>query len=316
MQKNIFQIDNLFYSVNYVPIMRYLITGGEGFIGRYLKEELERGGNEVFSLDIEGRPDFKISILDYPDLLDAMKGIDGVFHLAAVTAPPQFEVDPNAGFRTNVIGTLNVLQSSASNGVKKAVLASSSSIYGNTLNPGSEDMQIYGHENLYATTKLFDEYIGRYFTLRKELEVVSLRFFNTYGIGENSKGAYSSVISKFLDSILKDEKPVIFGNGNQSRDFIYIKDLVEGAEKAMSYGIPGEIYNMGTGISYSFNRILEIISLLLKREVLAEYIENPLKNYQTFTQANMERTSSILKWKPRFSLLEGITEICKNLGML
>ncbi len=296
--------------------MKFLITGGEGFIGRNIKQSLIEDQHEVETLDIEGNPDHKVSILEIEALNEAMKGVHGVFHMAATTSPPQFETDLISGFKTNVLGTLNILKAASGNNVKRVVLASSSAVYGNITVPGNESMEIFGHENMYATTKLFDEYLGRYFNLRKELEVVSLRFFNTYGIGENTKGMYSSVISKFLDSILKQQKPIIFGNGSQSRDFIYVKDLAEGAKIAMEKGISGQSYNFGTGESYSFNRILNVISQLLNREIIPEYQDNPFKNYQNFTKANMEKTFSNLPWMPKYSLKEGIKEMCQDVGLL
>ena len=296
--------------------MKFLITGGEGFIGRNLKEHLVHNNHEVETLDIEGDPYYKASILDISALRAALKDADGVFHLAAITSPPQFENDLFSGFNTNVNGTLNVLRVAAENNLKRAVIASSSAVYGDLKAPGREDMPIYGHENMYATTKLFDEYLGRHYTIRGELEVVSLRFFNTYGIGENSKGLYSSVISKFLESLSIKEEPLIYGNGDQSRDFIYVKDVAEAANAAMFKGIPGESYNIGTGISYSFNSIIGLISEVLNQEIKAKYTKIPFRNYQLFTQADMEKTFSGFGWQPKYDLKKGIAEMCINMGLL
>ena len=137
--------------------MNFLITGGEGFIGRNLKESLMKENHEVLTLDIEGNPNFKSSILDSEHLSAAMNEVDGVFHLAATTSPPQFEADLLHGFNTNVIGTFNVLKAASDHNVKRVVLASSSAVYGNIRIPGREDMVIPGHDNMYAT----DEEITR-----------------------------------------------------------------------------------------------------------------------------------------------------------
>ena len=296
--------------------MKFLITGGEGFIGRTLKQTLLEEGHEVFTLDIEGKPDFKSSIQDLDSVRTAMKGMDGVFHLAATTSPPQFESDLLEGFNTNVLGTFNVLTAAADQSVTRAVLASSSAVYGNIAVPGREDMAIPGHENMYATTKLFDEYLGKYFSIRNELEVVSLRLFNTYGNGENSKGAYSSVISKFLESITMREKPVIFGNGTQRRDFIYVKDVAESAKIMMYKGKAGESYNVGTSVSTSFNAIAELFSEFFGETIEFSYKANPFKNYQLFTQADMTRTYAAINWKAKYNLRQGIIEMMQELNLM
>lgn len=296
--------------------MRYLITGGEGFIGRNIKLQLESAEQEVFSLDVFGNPDYKVDILDQNHLYEALENIDGVFHLAAITSPPQFEEDLFRGFDVNVRGTLNVLKMASEAGVKRVVLASSSSVYGNLNVPGKEDMVIPGHENMYSTTKLFDEYMGKYFTIRGELEVVAMRFFNTYGLGENSKGMYSSVMTKFLDSIKNGKMPIIYGDGSQSRDFIHIDDVAQANIRAMTYGIPGEVYNVGTGVTTSFIQILQIITKILGREIKAEYISNPFKNYQFFTQANTDKTSQELNWSAKITLEDGIRRMIEGFRLL
>lgn len=296
--------------------MKYLITGGEGFIGRNLKEELENHNHEVWTLDIAGSPDFSLSVTDYGDILKATTELDGIFHLAAVTSPPEFEADLFKGFDTNVVGTLNVLKAASENGVKRVVLASSSAVYGDINIPGKEDMVIPGHENMYATTKLFDEYLGRHFTIRKDLEAVSLRFFNTYGLNENSKGMYSSVISKFLDSMVNGSKPLVFGDGTQRRDFVYVKDVAKATYSAMINGAPGESYNVGTGISSTFNSIVSTIGKVLGREIEYSYEKNPFRSYQMFTQADVVKSTKELKWKANYSLVDGIREMASNIGLL
>ncbi len=296
--------------------MEFLLTGGEGFIGRNLKEALVSDNHTVMTLDTEGNPDYKVSILNLRALQRAFKGVDRVFHFAARTSPPQFEFDLLQGFKTNVIGTLNVLKAAADNGVKRVVLASSSATYGSMVSPGKEDMPIYGHDNMYATTKLFDEYLGRYYTIRNELEVISLRLFNTYGIGENSKGLYSSVISKFLEAVLHKEDPVIYDEGKQSRDFIYVKDVATASIAAMQNGIPGENYNVGTGHTYSFNEIIKEISEALNVKIIPKYAKNPFKNYQMFTQADIGKSFRDLNWKPQYDLKKGIVEIAEAIGLL
>lgn len=296
--------------------MKFLITGGEGFIGRNIKNQLTNFGHEALTLDRSGNPDFKIDILDFNSLLDAAEGMDGVFHMAAVTSPPQFEDDLFTGFDVNVRGTLNLLKAASENHIKRVVQASSSSVYGNLSVDGREDMVIPGHENMYSTTKLFDEYLGKYFTIRGELEVISMRFFNAYGIGENSKGMYSSVMTKFLESIKKGESPVIFGDGNQRRDFVYVEDVADATINAMNNGKSGETYNVGTGVTTTFNDILKNIEGILRRKVEASHVKNPFKNYQYFTLANTEKAKRDLKWSSKVSIKEGIEKMAKSFDLL
>ena len=296
--------------------MKFLITGGEGFIGRNIKQQLELKEHEVFTLDIVGKPDFVSNIMDFESLFESFKGMDGIFHMSAITSPPQFEDDLFTGFDVNVRGTLNVLKAASQNKVKRVVTASSSSVYGNLTVAGKEDMEIPAHENMYSTTKLFDEYLCKFFSVRKEIETVSLRFFNTYGLGENSKGMYSSVISKFLESIKGGESPVIYGDGSQRRDFVYVKDVAMATILAMDKGISGETYNVGTGVAITFNEIIDIIREVLGKYIVPRNVPNPFKNYQLFTLANTIKTTRELGWTAQTTIQEGVSHMAKNLGLV
>ena len=208
--------------------MNILVTGGSGFIGRNIVKMLKEEGNTVGTYDIRD----KNSVSDYHIMSDvrnlkmlekACSGIDYVFHLAAVTSPPEFENLTGEGYEVNVMGTYNVLAASAKNNVKRVILASSSSVYGDIREAAKEPELPAAYSNLYPMTKRINEMTANLFN-QYGLETVSLRYFNTYGVGENSKGEYSSVIWKFIDSIRNGKKPVIFGDGTQRRDFIYVED--------------------------------------------------------------------------------------------
>ena len=153
------------------------------------------------------------------------KDVDYVFNLAAVTSPPEFEDIDSKGYEINIIGTYNILKSAYKNNVKRVILASSSAIYGNIKIPTTEDMITNSHPNLYAVTKYTNEITARSFSLLRNLDSVYLRYFNTYGSGENNKGAYSSIFHKFIDNLRHGEIPLIFGDGTQKRDFIYVEAL-------------------------------------------------------------------------------------------
>ena len=287
----------------------FLITGGEGFIGRNIISKLRDRGCEAYSLDIVGKPDFKISITNRKKLENINRKFDGIFHLAAVTSPPQFEIKPDNGLRVNVNGTFNVLDFARKHGVNKVVLASSSAIYGDTREVAVESKYPDRYLNLYPVTKIVDELFSRHYSLREDLSSVSLRYFNTYGPGENTKGAYASPISKFLTSAIKGKDIEVFGDGTQSRDFIYVKDTAAASIAAYEKGKTGESYNVGTGITTSFNEIAELVKSVSRSNSRIIHIKNPFKNYQMFTQADMNKTFGELRFRPSFDLRRAIGEM-------
>ena len=297
--------------------MNVLVTGGSGFIGRNIVKVLKEQGNEVGSLDIKE----KNSVADYHITCDirnrhmvekTLKGIDHVFHLAAITSPPEFENLMADGYDVNVLGTYNILAASQVNKVKKVVIASSSSIYGNSSGMTSEDSPPKKFGNFYPLTKMINEMTAKMFK-DYGLEVVALRYFNTYGIGENSKGPYSSVIWKFIDSIRNSKKPVIYGDGEQSRDFVYVKDVAIASLLSMEKGVPGETYNIGSGRSTAFNAIFDIVKRETGYEGEAEYVKNPLKSYQEFTLADISKSKRILDYSPQFDIRMGVRDILDSL---
>ena len=154
------------------------------------------------------------------------------------------------------------------------------------------------YPNLYAVTKYTNEITARSFSLLRHLDSVYLRYFNTYGTGENSKGAYSSIFHKFIDDLRNNKTPVIFGYGTQRRDFIYIKDNARASELAMEKGKPGEGYNIGTGVSTDFNTIYKIIKEEMGSNVEPKYEKNSFSSYQMFTWAVIEKAKNDLSFTP------------------
>lgn len=286
--------------------MRFVVTGGEGFIGRNIVSLLRNRGHDVISLDINGKPDRLVSVLDYDALRKVFMGADGVFHLAAVTSPPQFEENPQLGFVNNVTGTLNVVLAGAKEKVRRIAFASSSATYGMTGSKTSEGMQVIAHNNLYPITKVVGEMLGKYASLRGETEFVSLRYFNAYGPGENTKSLYSSVIWKFVEASLSGKDLVIYGDGTQSRDFIYVTDVARATIEAFDRGRNGECYNIGSGVSNDFNTIARMVKDALGIPSRIVHVDNPLKNYQNYTLADISKIRSETGWKPVVGLEEGI----------
>lgn len=297
--------------------MNILVTGGSGFIGRNIVKLLKEEGETVATLDIRERD----SVADYHIRNDvrnlrmvegACKGIDYVFHLAAVTSPPEFDNLLGDGYSTNVQGTYNVLAASAKSGVKRVILASSSSIYGQTSTSTSEEYLQDTYSNLYPLSKRINELTASYFS-NHGLETVSLRYFNTFGSGENTKGAYSSVIWKFIESIKDGRAPEIYGDGRQRRDFIYVKDTARASILAMKKGKNGEVYNVGTGRATDFNTIFDIVKKEMGYKGDVQYVPNPMKSYQYFTQADMTKSNEQLNFTPEYDIQNGIKEISDSL---
>lgn len=288
---------------------RYLVIGGNGFIGRALTSALRNLGHETLTLDITGNPDIKISINDRDGLLSINERFDGIFHLAAETSPPYFEINLTTGFQTNVVGTLNVFEFAKRISVPRVVIASSSAVYGNSSTPAIEKTIPDNYTSMYAVTKLFDEHLAKYYSVRNELECISLRYFNTYGPFENTKGIYSSQISKFVSAAINNRPIEIYGDGTQKRDFIYIKDNVQATINAFETGRPGESYNVGTGVSTDFNKIAQIVREETKSSSEILHIPNPLKTYQMFTQADMKKTETELNFKAKFDIRSGVRDM-------
>jgi len=300
--------------------MKILVTGGSGFIGRNIVKKLKNKGHYVISLDIKEKNSIsdehiKGNILDTNLLKKALKDVDYVFHLAAVTSPPEFEDLFSNGYETNVLGTYNVLAISLYNNVKKVILASSSSVYGDSKTISSEDKIPETYRNFYPASKRINELTAKVF-MNYGLETVSLRYFNTYGIGENTKGSYASVIWKFIDDIMYRRVPVIYGDGKQRRDFIYVEDTAKASILAMERGKNGEVYNVGTGVSNDFNTIFKIIKEEMNFDKDPIYIPNPLKSYQMFTQADITKSKKDLGFEPEYDIRKGVRKILEEIRSL
>src|SRR6516162_10031158 len=248
--------------------MRYVVTGGAGFIGSNTVDELVRRGHSVVVLDdlSSGREEnlaevrakitiIKGSINDLEIVQKAMLQADYVIHLAARTSVPRSVKDPIDTNHVNVDGTLNVLVAARDNKVKRVVLAASSSAYGDTPTlPKTESMQPVPISP-YGVTKYVGELYGQTFGRCYGLENVSLRYFNIFGPRQDPGSPYSGVLSKFCTAFLEDTPPVVFGDGEQTRDFTYIDNVVEATLAAFeASSASGNVYNVGTGFAISLNK--------------------------------------------------------------
>ena len=299
--------------------MKVLVTGGGGFIGCHLVERLLRDGHNVRVLDnfATGRRENLVGLLDDVELVEgdmqsyervhtAVRGCELVLHQAALPSVPRSVQDPLTSNASNVTGTLNVLLASRDEGVKRVVFASSSSIYG--ANP-----ELPKHEDLiplpispYAVAKLAGEGYCRSFHEVFGLETVSLRYFNVFGPRQDPLSQYAAVIPNFITALLAGERPVVYGDGEQSRDFTYVENVVEGNLLAMmSEGVGGRLYNLAAGKRLSLNDLLGQLRALTGNETEARYEATRLGEVR-HSQADVSRAERELGFRPPISVEEGL----------
>ncbi len=292
--------------------MRVLVTGADGFIGFEVVNLLEKQGHEVvaFAYKEGSRPrsSFKVPVIvgDVRSMKDLEKaGKPGcIFHLAANADPTDFGTNM---METNVIGTCNVLEFARMAGAK-VVFSSSAAVYGNLPAPNRDDGEMCP-ANAYGYTKAVSELFCKAHAKDYGTDVVILRYFNTYGIGEEVKGKDASMIYHFTQSVLRGETIELYGDGRQSRDFVHVRDVAKANLLALEKsGLSGQAFNVGTGKSTNFNELVRIISEAAGRKVRRRYVPNPLKGYQFNTMADLGNSSAKLGFKPDYSLEKGIEE--------
>ncbi|ELZ85130.1 nucleoside-diphosphate-sugar epimerase (UDP-glucose 4-epimerase) [Haloferax elongans ATCC BAA-1513] len=297
---------------------RVLVTGGAGFIGSNLANHLAEE-NEVVAVDdlYLGTPEnlddgvefHDVSVLD-DDL--PTEGIDVVFHLAALSSYTMHEENPTKGARVNIEGFVNTVEQARDDGCDTVVYASTSSIYGSRTEPSPEDMPVEARTG-YEASKLARERYAEYFHNHYDMQLAGLRFFSVYqgfGGAEEHKGEYANTIAQFADKIANGERPELFGDGTQTRDFTHVDDIVRGIELAADHRLQG-IYNLGTGESYTFNEMVRMINETLGTDVDPKYIENPLDVYVHDTMADSTKIREATGWEPQIPFEEGVRRVCE-----
>lgn len=260
---------------------KVIVTGGAGFIGSHLAEQLARQSCHVIILDdlstgkkeniepLLGKENVEFtegSITDVHLLKNLFRDVHYVFHEAAIPGAPQSIENPQASHEVNVTGTLNVLLAARDNGVSKVVYASSASVYGDTPTlPKKEDM-LPNPQSPYAITKLAGEYYCQVFHQVYGLPTVCLRYFNVYGPRQDQNSQYAAVIPKFIKRSCEGSPPVIFGDGEQTRDFVFVKDAVEASILAAQRDACG-VFNISRGESITIKRLAELIIELVSNRV-------------------------------------------------
>ena len=299
--------------------MRYLVTGGAGFIGSNTVDELVRRGHDVTVLDdlstgsernladVSGSIDLIIdSITDRPMLERSCRGADYVLHLAARTSVPRSVQDPIETNQVNVDGTLGVLLAARDAGVRRVVFASSSAVYGDTPTlPKREDMPL-APISPYGVSKLVGELYGNVFQHIYGIEFVALRYFNVFGPRQNPDSPYSGVLSLFAAALRDGRSPKVFGDGEQSRDFTFVQNVVELNIRACETpGISGIAFNGGTGGRYTLNYTLQLLEKFAGRSANAIYVE-PRKGDIRDSQADISLARQKLAYDPRIEFEEGL----------
>ncbi|PSG98669.1 MAG: nucleoside-diphosphate sugar epimerase [Nanohaloarchaea archaeon SW_7_43_1] len=297
-----------------------LVTGGAGFIGSNIVHQLvDRGinvvvldslylGSESNLGDVRDEIEFiQGSVTDREKVEQAVEGCDTVFHQAARSSSPMHKDEPVEGAKVNVEGFINTVEAAKNAEVEKIVYASTSSMYGSVEPPHSEK-QVVTPTNLYTASKMSRELYAKVYSRSTKIHFTGLRYFSVYGPREKAKGDYANVITQFMWKMMEDKKPVIWGDGTQSRDFTYVKDIARANIKAaeIKEETNGEYYNIGTGTDTSFNDLTDTLNKVLDKSIEPEYIKHPRDNPVMTTKAHLERTKKELGWEPQVELREGL----------
>ncbi len=300
---------------------RVIVTGGAGFIGSHLVERLV-AKNEVTVLDIKPEAPNLATVKDRityvhgdvrrPENLErAFQRQDFVFHLAALVSVPESFRDPVAVNETNVHGTLAVMRAAKSAGVRRVVFASSCAVYGGNAPPLREDVAL-DLPSPYAVSKAAGELWCR---LYHDLgaETVALRLFNVYGPRQSPEGPYGAVVPKFLEAGLAGRTPVIYGDGEQTRDFVYVGDVAEAFERgATANAVSGAVVNVGTGESVTVNRLLAVVGDVLGKPLAAERRAGREGDIRE-SYADTAKMAHLLAFRPRVSLAQGLLAAAESM---
>ncbi|HKV60466.1 MAG TPA: SDR family oxidoreductase [Candidatus Acidoferrum sp.] len=299
--------------------MRYLVTGGAGFIGSNTVDELVRRGHSVVVLDdlSSGKEDnlaeirnkitfIKGSITDIEVVRKAMHEAEYVLHLAARTSVPRSVKDPIETNKINIDGTLNVLVAAKELKVKRVVFAASSSAYGETPTlPKVETMQPQPISP-YGVTKFVGELYGQTFGRCYGLENVSLRYFNIFGPRQDPGSPYSGVLAKFCTAFLEDTEPVVFGDGEQTRDFTYVENAVQANLLACEApNVSGRVFNVGVGGRVSLNDVLGELRRITGKKLEAKY-DPPREGDIRDSQADISQAQEFLGYSPQVTFEDGL----------
>lgn len=305
---------------------RALVTGGVGFIGSHIVDRLVEEGFEVRILDdlSSGRLEnlrrhlkekrvhvVKGDVRDREAVNGVVEDIDVVFHEAALVGVPQSVKNPLLANDVNVNGTLNLLEASVKHNVKRFILASSAAIYGEQGALPIKEEVVPHPSSPYAVSKLAAEHYSRVYHGTYGLETVVFRYFNVYG-DRQAGGPYSAVITAFLNSFMGNGKPVIHGDGEQTRDFVNVKDVVDVNMLALEKDCAGEVFNVATGSSVEINRIFKVLQKATSKSQVQPEYSSPRESDIRGSCGDISKANRILGFKPKVSLEEGLECLAKS----
>ncbi|HEX4207423.1 MAG TPA: SDR family oxidoreductase [Ktedonobacteraceae bacterium] len=308
---------------------RYLITGGAGFIGSHIAETLLKRGETVRVFDnlATGRQTNLEALRGLPGHLEAIHGdirnleavkvaVEGtevVFHQAALASVPRSIADPVKSLETNINGTQHVLLAARDLGVRRVVYASSSSVYGNTPTLPKHEGMPTAPMSPYAVQKLTGELLCGVFTRIYGLETVALRYFNVFGPRQDPASEYAAVIPRFLTALINEGRPIVYGDGEQTRDFTYIENVVQAnLLAAIAPDAAGEAMNIGCSTRISLNHVLGVAGDLLGHKVEAEY-RDPRPGDVRDSLADISKAHNLLGYVPTLSFVEGLARTLEAL---
>lgn len=294
--------------------MKILVTGGAGFIGSHLVEVLMDQGNEVTVVDnlhtgsLENLKAFKDKIKfirkDCGKITAEDIGeIEGIFHLGIYSSSPIYKDDPTLVGKA-INDFLNML-TLANHFNVKMVWASTSSVYNGNPVPWMEDMPIHV-KDYYSEARYYMERLANLHHQWYKTKTIGMRLFSVYGPREKAKKGYANLVSQFLWCMSKGESPVLYGDGTQKRDFTYVDDVTRGFLSAFKSDIEYDIFNIGTGTSYSLNELVKIINQVLNTQITPTYVENVIKGYIHETLADTSKSHKILGFQATVNVKEGI----------
>jgi nucleoside-diphosphate-sugar epimerase len=309
--------------------MRFLVTGGAGFIGSHIVEELLRRQHQVRVLDnfsTGKRENLSLAtntqaleivdgdIRDPEVVARAVDGTEGIFHEAALVSVPATVENPGLSLEINARGSLNVFEAARHAGVRRVVYASSAAVYGDNAQLPLGEYVLPRPLSPYGLDKLYTEYLGTLYQSLYGLETFALRYFNVFGPRQDPSSPYSGVISIFVDLLRAQRTPTIFGDGNQSRDFVYVGDVVEANLRAMFADYRGfRVFNVGTGRQTSLNHLLSQLQQLTGTSIAPRFAE-ARKGDIRHSLADISLIERELGYVPSRTLSEGLSLLLNSVG--